>query len=259
MIELFQKRKVFKGIRRLCSSGLIRFKRACADHSLDLAAAIRAVATRSLIKRALAQEYIEILRLQLFACKIHAEAALCRENPVHLIFGHCACNGRNIIAALVSLMRGKCLVLEKHLPRRAIAFFVHAAFIVTHGLQQLTVLRISAALAVRAESSALRQVQHYPCKLFPRDCFIERPCAQGINVLQLPIKQRIELFMRNKPARYDQIAYTFVAVSVSSQSAPRTARLSSRCRERRPSLWVLRPGENARTKIEYAAGVFVRI
>ena len=75
----------------------------------------------------------------------------------------------------------------------------------------------------------------------------------------LPIKQRIELFLRNKPARYDQIAYTFVAVSVSSQSAPRTARLSSRCRERCPSLWVLRPGENARTKIEYAAGVFVRI
>ena len=252
MIDVLQKREVFKGIRRLCGTGFVRLQRAAAYHALDLAARVGAALAGAFVKGTLAQKNIEVRSFKFFRGKCRAKTPLRGEQLMHLVLDHVPADRRDILAALVALALGVCRVAVQHLGNCAVALFGHQRLVRADGCQKLAVFFRGTAFSVRSEAAPLGYMEQDARKLPRRNGTVKRADTKRIYVFKLAVKERRKIFGGHDPALDKQPPNTLVPVAVTTQAAAHAPLFPPRRGERLSRFRLLCGVEDARAHVDYS-------
>ena len=183
MVEFLQQRKIFKGPGCFGSARLgCALQCAGADHLFNHIAAIRAVAARSFVKRALARQNGQVFSLCFRGCPRCTVLALCSKKLCSLGCNLIPPDGGKIVFGFVALVGGKCRVTVHHFPHSSVMVVFHALRVGVNGLQQLSVFLGIVRLAVAAKSPTLHQVQQDSGKIHGGYRTVQSLCTQRVNI-----------------------------------------------------------------------------
>lgn len=97
VVDILKQRKILEGIAGLCRARLSRLQRTLADHLLDLASPVGAALSGAFVKGTLAQEYFQILLLQLCRRKSLSLFALGLEDGADFFLHHVPSHGCKVL------------------------------------------------------------------------------------------------------------------------------------------------------------------